>query len=113
MHRRSDPVLVQYRRVALVELATARDAVDRDCLSIEADVVFDALARIADMASMLRHRRTCALIAAIVSCDACAFETHDWHRMLDAVQRLTSGGRPDPSILADLRARGRSVISVR
>lgn len=113
MHRRSDPVLVQYRRVALIELATARDAVDRDCLSIEGDVVFDALSRVADMASMLRHRRTCALIEAIVSCDASAFDASDWHRMLDAVQRLTGGGRPHPSLLSEVRAKRRPVMSVR
>lgn len=108
MEQWSDPVVEQYRRVAGRELEIARQVVDR-CGGVgEMSGLVQCLQRVHDMAAMLRHRRTTAMLDVLFEFSATHTDprvhTSVWIPALDAVLRLVTGGRPNPRTVDDVRA---------
>jgi len=100
-----DQLQAQYRQTALAELHAIG-------LSRGGPVTchaLDGLVRISEMAHALRHRRTAYLLdialdvaRAEIAGDAEPVPSGLWERTDRALERLISGGRPDPQVAREL-----------
>ncbi len=100
-----DQLEAQYRQTALAELQAIG-------LSRGGPVTchaLDGLVRISEMAHALRHRRTSYLLdialdvaRAEIAGDTGPVPSGLWERTDRALERLISGGRPDPRVARDL-----------
>ena len=101
----SDPLLAQYRTVASGELAVVDGALSCGVGPADLGMVREALQRIIDMAALLRHRRTVALVSDFVEALELKVVEHDLVvETLSAIDRCVHGGRPDPAVHRRLSA---------
>ena len=104
MSHRVDPVLAQYRRVAWSELSLARAALEWGDDPDTRREIIACLRRVCDMAGLLRHRRTVHHIELLLQLldGERGIDVRLGERAFDAIDRLVSGGRPDPSVAQEL-----------
>ena len=104
MSHRVDPVLAQYRRVAWSELSLARAALEWGDNPDTRREIIACLHRVCEMAGLLRHRRTVhyiELLVRLLDGDR-GIDVRLGERAFDALDRLVSGGRPNPSVAQEL-----------